>query len=182
MIPWGEVVKHKKVVKHLGMPGCGRCSRTGGSAHPFPRLNPTVLRCPVPRAFVCVLCRPGQGFDFLERKAKPPSTTEEINSVLRLKTDQQTGGAPLLALLEKGPHRDCERSDGRRLARVALLSSTRCSFLLDLRFGLIGCLLLFLQSLFRRLIGLRSRYIRGHRAGVGRLGNAACTLLLRQFA
>src|ERR1700722_2799184 len=58
----------------------------------------------------------------------------------------------------------------------------RCrSFLLDLRFGLIGRLLLVLQSFFRRRIGLRGRYVRFHDAGIWRLWHTVCALLLRHF-
>src|ERR1700677_3511 len=54
--------------------------------------------------------------------------------------------------------------------------------LLDLRFGLIGRLLLVLQRFFRRRIGRRRRYIGRSRAGVGRLGHTVGALFFCQFA
>src|ERR1019366_3576395 len=55
-------------------------------------------------------------------------------------------------------------------------------FLLDLRVGLVGRLLLVLQSFFRSGIRRRRRYIRRLRARIWRFRNATRTLLLRQFA
>src|ERR1035441_4103008 len=55
-------------------------------------------------------------------------------------------------------------------------------FLLDLRVGLVGRLLLVLQSFFRSGIRRRTRYIRRLRARIWRFRNATRTLLLRQFA
>src|SRR5260370_42671059 len=65
--------------------------------------------------------------------------------------------------------------------RVLLLASRRrrwrgCrSFLLDLGFGLIGRLLLVLQSFLRHLIGRRGGDIRFLDIGVWRLWSTACT-------
>src|SRR5258708_16489057 len=67
---------------------------------------------------------------------------------------------------------------------LPLLSTTgiACSLLLNVRLGLIGSGLLFLQSLICSLIRFRRRNIACRGGGIGSLRQAAGPLLFREFA
>src|SRR6202046_5797206 len=68
------------------------------------------------------------------------------------------------------------------LQASVLQASPSRSLLFNLGLGLVGLLLLILQSLRRRIIRFRSRYIRSRGCGIRRLRNPARSLLFDQFA
>src|SRR5208282_870706 len=102
-------------------------------------------------------------------------------------TSAESGNVLPLHLQRERRHPTPPLLDGSMIGETAVLQASVLEprsrgFLLDLRVGLVGRLLLVLQSFFRSGIRRRRRYIRRLRARIWRFRNATRTLLLRQFA
>src|SRR5208282_1999492 len=99
----------------------------------------------------------------------------------------QSGGECLATRLQRERHPTLPLLDGSMIGETTVLQTVVLEprsrgFLLDLRVGLVGRLLLVLQSFFRSGIRRWRRYIRRLRARIWRFRNTTRALLLRQFA